>query len=309
MAWPTDDLDTTDLDAGTDSPSSARSDLLALMQKVKSILAQRAVASGICDLDATTKVPVARIPQGAGSGLDADTLDGLQPTNTATGNTIVNRDASGNCSFNYIFMSQNFGFNAAQSTRNSDTIFYSSANANVQKNTATGMRSSLSVYSKAEVDALLANAGDLELISSSVGFSGVSAVETTGDFSGYSSLQMVGRISSATVNSSQLYCDIQDGGSWRTLSTDYLGTYNFGAITNNGPILIAHNVLSETAFLVNVLDLGQTQKTALLSHGGHSTVAFFSSSRRSTAATVSGVRLRVLSGTLSGSVYLYGRKL
>lgn len=37
--WPTDDLTTTSLDAGTDDPSQARAELLALAQKVQTMLA------------------------------------------------------------------------------------------------------------------------------------------------------------------------------------------------------------------------------------------------------------------------------
>jgi len=93
MSWPTDDLTTTHLDAATDDPSQARAELYALALKVKAILAARAVASGVCDLDASTLIPAARLSasiittalgytpwhpgnDGPGSGLDADTLDG-----------------------------------------------------------------------------------------------------------------------------------------------------------------------------------------------------------------------------------------
>lgn len=76
MAWPTDDLDTSSLDQGTDTPP--RAEILKHSQKLSALIAGRATASGVCDLDATTKVPLARIPQGAGSGLDADKLDGNQ---------------------------------------------------------------------------------------------------------------------------------------------------------------------------------------------------------------------------------------
>lgn len=80
-AWPTDDLDNSNLDAGTDDPSAARADLNALLIKVQAILAARADASGVCDLDSGTKVPIARIPslgvaQG-GTGVTTVTVQGM----------------------------------------------------------------------------------------------------------------------------------------------------------------------------------------------------------------------------------------
>lgn len=66
MVWPTDDLTKTHLDAGTDSPSSARAEILALIDKVKLILAE---------VDAGATIWHSR-NDGATSGLDADLLDG-----------------------------------------------------------------------------------------------------------------------------------------------------------------------------------------------------------------------------------------
>lgn len=105
MTWPTDDLTKVHLDSGTDSPSNARAELEALVDKVKLILAE--VDSGATvwhsgndgststldadlldgqegsyyrdasNLNAGT-VPLARLPAGAGTGLNADLLDSLQ---------------------------------------------------------------------------------------------------------------------------------------------------------------------------------------------------------------------------------------
>lgn len=97
MAWPTDTLTTTHLDAATDDPSQARVELKAAVDLLKAVIAGRATASGVCDLDASTLIPAARLSasilttalgytpwhagnDGAGSGLDADLLDGLQAT-------------------------------------------------------------------------------------------------------------------------------------------------------------------------------------------------------------------------------------
>lgn len=102
MTWPTDDLTKVHLDAGTDSPSNARAELEALVDKVKLMLAE--VDSGATvwhsgndgatsTLDADLldgqegsfyqnagnlnagNIPLARLPAGAGSGVDADLLD------------------------------------------------------------------------------------------------------------------------------------------------------------------------------------------------------------------------------------------
>jgi hypothetical protein len=62
MAWPTDPPPNSDYDAGTDDPSLARLQLLDLAEKVASIIAARAQASGICDLDVSGKIPVSRLP-------------------------------------------------------------------------------------------------------------------------------------------------------------------------------------------------------------------------------------------------------
>ena len=62
MSWPTDDLSNANTNQGTDDPSAARSDLDLLITRVKDIIAGRATSSGICDLDGSTKVPVARMP-------------------------------------------------------------------------------------------------------------------------------------------------------------------------------------------------------------------------------------------------------
>jgi|GEM_PF-5726890 len=77
MAWPTDDLTNQHTDEGTDNPSLARSVLNSLITKVKTIIGARGQASGICDLDSGAKVPVGRLPGGAGSGINADLVQGV----------------------------------------------------------------------------------------------------------------------------------------------------------------------------------------------------------------------------------------
>lgn len=61
MAWPTDTLTHAALDAGTDDPSAARVELLALVHKVQEMIAAFNVASGVCPLDAGSQVPVGNL--------------------------------------------------------------------------------------------------------------------------------------------------------------------------------------------------------------------------------------------------------
>lgn len=64
MAWPTDDLVTANTDQGTDNPSLARAMINTLLLRVKEIIGSRGVVNGVCDLDATSKVPIGRLPIG-----------------------------------------------------------------------------------------------------------------------------------------------------------------------------------------------------------------------------------------------------
>ena len=64
MAWPQDDLDITNMDAGTDSPALARPMFARLVNRVKSIIAARGQPGGVASLDAQGKVPSVQIPSG-----------------------------------------------------------------------------------------------------------------------------------------------------------------------------------------------------------------------------------------------------
>lgn len=68
MAWPTDDLTTTHLDAGTDDPSQARAELKSAVDKLKSVLGEVTAAATVWHSG----------NDGGGSGLDADTVDTYQ---------------------------------------------------------------------------------------------------------------------------------------------------------------------------------------------------------------------------------------
>ena len=59
MTWPVDDILTADLDAQTDTPPRAM--FLRMAQRMKTMIAGRGAANGVCDLDAAGRVPAARL--------------------------------------------------------------------------------------------------------------------------------------------------------------------------------------------------------------------------------------------------------
>jgi hypothetical protein len=89
---------------------------------------------------------------GAGSGLDADLLDGYNSATGATANTIALRDGSGHLTMNYGFSSY-LNMSHSVGTRSSDTIFYSSTDDYIRKTNSTGMRASLNVPTRTGGDA------------------------------------------------------------------------------------------------------------------------------------------------------------
>lgn len=62
MAWPTVTIDTTSMDAATDSPATARDQIRQMADNVNGIKDARGQASGVCELDAASKVPASRVP-------------------------------------------------------------------------------------------------------------------------------------------------------------------------------------------------------------------------------------------------------
>lgn len=76
---------------------------------------------------------------GAGSGLDADLLDGMNTSTSGTGDTIVARNGSGDAFARYLNMSH------SAATRNSDSVFYSSTDDYIRKNNAAGFKTSLAL--------------------------------------------------------------------------------------------------------------------------------------------------------------------
>lgn len=89
--WPSGAISESNLDQGSDSRALARADLLQAVQQINLIREARGAANGIPQLDASGLVPITQLPaqailgaiqfyDGAGSGLDADLLDGLEAT-------------------------------------------------------------------------------------------------------------------------------------------------------------------------------------------------------------------------------------
>ena len=64
MAWPAnaDNISTTNLDAGTDNPASARADLKAALDEITNLINGRNEASGVAGLDASSKISNTQLP-------------------------------------------------------------------------------------------------------------------------------------------------------------------------------------------------------------------------------------------------------
>lgn len=89
-------IDTTNLDSGTDSPASARADLKAALDELTSVIDGRGAASGVAPLNASSKIAATYLPDEINSAsgnnltLDPDTsivkienIIHLQPQTTA----------------------------------------------------------------------------------------------------------------------------------------------------------------------------------------------------------------------------------
>ncbi len=76
MAWgDANNIDTTNLDAGTDSPALARADLKAALDEITAIINGRGTASGVASLDTLSRVPVSQLQHSVASSFpDATNL-------------------------------------------------------------------------------------------------------------------------------------------------------------------------------------------------------------------------------------------
>ncbi len=64
MAWPANanNIVTTNLDAGTDNPATARADLKAALDEITNLINGRNQASGVAGLDASSKISNTQLP-------------------------------------------------------------------------------------------------------------------------------------------------------------------------------------------------------------------------------------------------------
>jgi hypothetical protein len=64
MTWPTNsgNIDTTNLDSGTDSPAAARANLKTALDELANVIDGRNQASGVAGLDASSKITNTQLP-------------------------------------------------------------------------------------------------------------------------------------------------------------------------------------------------------------------------------------------------------
>jgi|TARA_R110001599_G_scaffold306715_1_gene513254 hypothetical protein len=84
MSYPTNDVTTVNLNAGTDSIAAARVELFTALTRLGELIDSRNTANGMAPLDANSQVPAANMPTTLTSGGSNDIT--LQP---ATGNVVV----------------------------------------------------------------------------------------------------------------------------------------------------------------------------------------------------------------------------
>ena len=84
MAWPTNtnNIVTTNLDAASDDPSSARANLKSALDEISNIINGKGQASGVASLDSNTKILAAELPDEINSGSGQSlTLDPVRNQN------------------------------------------------------------------------------------------------------------------------------------------------------------------------------------------------------------------------------------
>jgi hypothetical protein len=85
MAWPTTAIVTTSMDAGTDSPATARAEIKQMADNVNDIMNSRSAASGIASLNSTGRVPTNELGSGtATAGYVLTAQSGADPAWVST---------------------------------------------------------------------------------------------------------------------------------------------------------------------------------------------------------------------------------
>jgi len=183
--------------------------------------------------------------------------------------TIMARNANGDSALRYIVCTR-VSTSDTQATRTADTIFYSSTDNYIRKNTASGMRTALSVYSKAEIDAMGSSpetwssldSTEASTTQTTAGVAGEIASVTVGSSPTASNALLMCTIKfSATSNSQQLYFRFfkngtAAGGEWETQ------IYRAGPTYDNNTTITAYASLSGSdVFSVRMWSSGGTTMT------------------------------------------------
>lgn len=90
MPWPSSSVSTSNVDSGSDNPGLARADILAAIQALNVMIANRGAVDGVASLDSSGLVPVAQLPASVPTGVVEDYLGTTAPTGyvLADGRTI-----------------------------------------------------------------------------------------------------------------------------------------------------------------------------------------------------------------------------
>ena len=195
-----------------------------------------------------------------GKADDSAKLNGHVESTSATANTIVERNASGDITGRYIFSSYcNMSHGAA--TANSDTIFYSSTDDYIRKNTATGFRSSLNVPDRSGGGA----SGTWGIsISGNAATSSAASTVTVNNSDSDSTYLMLWHSGNSVYSTNGVYCNPSSdsfyangwhyttgnngfynnthGGGWNMEDTTWFRIYNSKALYVNNSIAATSNV-------------------------------------------------------------------
>jgi hypothetical protein len=174
-------------------------------------------SSATADMTAAEILTAIKTVDGPGSGLNADVLDNMSSSTAATGSTIVARDAEGDINVRYA-TGLHMIMSHAQATRNSDTIFYSSDDTAIRKNTAAGFKASLDLDNVDNIGSATGATGDTLVLRDASGNTTSATVNATNVIAS----NMIKSDMYASTNASQLA--IAAGESYTQLTVGNIGT-------------------------------------------------------------------------------------
>ena len=138
----------------------------------------------------------------------AEFVSGNAVSSTVSTHSVVSRDGSGNVHANkFKSVNMELTHNVPTSARTSDTVFYSSVDDVIRKNTAAGMRASLNFENSAMIEATSTNTASKIVVRDANG--NFSAGEIDADGSALSSLN-ASNLASGTVSSARLSLSASD---------------------------------------------------------------------------------------------------